>query len=117
MALFHVNMEKRAFLLSQLIQRLQRQKEPREGQLFGFRTDDGRLLAIALCTDYGNLKHDKSLLLPAPLTPIGKFEVTKGDHSKPELEENEIAVILDQDDLHVYVGGSIFNNKYPIKFA
>ncbi|XP_047486046.1 ufm1-specific protease 2-like [Penaeus chinensis] len=103
MALSHVNMEKRAFLLSQLIQRLQRQKEPREGQLFGFRTDDGRLLAIALCTNHGNLKHDKSLLLPAPLTPIGKFEVTKGDHSKPEIEENEIAVIWDQEDLHVYV--------------
>ncbi|ROT77749.1 hypothetical protein C7M84_003575 [Penaeus vannamei] len=86
-------MEKRAFLLSQLIQRLQRQKEPREGQLFGFRTDDGRLLAIALCTDYGNLKHDKSLLLPAPLTPIGKFEVTKGDHSKPELENKDGGVL------------------------
>ncbi|XP_071545056.1 ufm1-specific protease 2 [Panulirus ornatus] len=95
-------MEKRLFLLSQLIKRLQSQQDPVEGELFGLTTNDGRVVAIAVVTKFGDLKHDRSLLLPVPLTCIGKFQVCKGDHTEPNLEDGEVAIVWDQQELHTY---------------
>ncbi|XP_045600744.2 ufm1-specific protease 2 isoform X1 [Procambarus clarkii] len=103
MADTHVNMELRLCLLSQLLKRLQNQHDPTEGEVFGLTTNEGQVIAVALVAKSEALKHDLSLLLPVPLTCIGRFQVCKGNHAEPTLEEGQFAIIWDQQELHIYM--------------
>lgn len=109
------NMKVQLSVLSQLIQRLKRH-EPVEGVLHGLHTIDGNVIAVAVSAKSVSVKHNVSLLLPPPLKPIGKFQVCKGDYTKPELEDDEVAIIWDQKDLHTFVkeNGKLLSSTFTI---
>ncbi|KAK7086197.1 Ufm1-specific protease 2 [Halocaridina rubra] len=94
-------MKGEVFVLSQLIQRL-KYLEPIEGCLYGLSTVDGNLVLAALSAKSVSVNHDVSLLLPPPLTPVGRFQVCKDNYENPEIEDEEVALIWDQKDLHIF---------------
>lgn len=107
--------EQQLSILSHLYQRL-KQTEPTEGVLYGLRSTDGTIIAVAISAKSPSTKHDVALLLPPPITPIGKFLVCKGDFTKPEVEDEEVAIIWDQNDLHTFVkdGGTVLSSTYSV---
>ncbi|XP_068245725.1 ufm1-specific protease 2 [Palaemon carinicauda] len=107
--------QKQLSVLSQLCQRL-KHIEPTEGVLHGLCSTDGTIVAVGISAKSPSTKHDVALLLPPPIMAIGKFLVCKGDFKHPELEDEEVAIVWDQQDLHTFFkdGGTVLSTTCSV---